>query len=59
MIAAALPFIPTAVIDRYALPLRALLLVAAVSFAWMAAVRAATGRWPRPAPPGTGLPPRG
>lgn len=46
MLGTMLPFIPTSVIDRYALPLRALLLLWAAAGVWMAAVRAGTGAWP-------------
>jgi len=50
MLCTALPFIPTAVIDRYALPLRALLLLFAASFVWMIGVRIRSGQWPTPPP---------
>jgi hypothetical protein len=46
MFCTALPFIPTAVMDRYALPLHALLLLFAVGFLWMLGIRARNGRWP-------------
>jgi hypothetical protein len=43
-----LPYLPTAVLDRYSLPLRALLVMYAASLLWLIAVRLRHGAWPKP-----------
>jgi hypothetical protein len=50
LVCAALPFVPTAVMDRYTLPVRALLVLFAAGFLWMAGARILSGRWPEALP---------